>query len=227
MNSNLITGQELEDLSKSNPAYKKKSRQAIHKHKNLPFVLDGRTRMYDKTDPTIISYLKGEKIKRPATAKPSKGKETSKPKAQAKPKKEQPAASNQAIDIPDEIKSLAESGELTLEMAMSMSKTDLEKWRIYEVIKSTRTKTEKDRAMVIDKKLIRSLLSKIYSVDVNVFIPMKDKMLPDLAAVFGVDDPAKRLAAGKIIDDYVWRVQSQKKNIINKWLQKFKSKEVE
>jgi hypothetical protein len=109
---------------------------------------------------------------------------------------------------------------------MGLSKRDLEKIKIYEQVKEIKTKAEQRREGLIDKKLVRTIFGKLYEIDMNQFIPMKEKLIPDLAAIFGVKDESVKLKAGKRLDDELWKILGNVKREMNKFLNKVGEGEV-
>lgn len=220
-----------------------KTKRAIYKNKNLPYRQSvGGAREYNLSDSIIKKWLKGESIrptkpKPPAPkkqgkreAKPTKKPVTKKPaKKPAKPKPKKTPAPVAAltptphpgeIDIPDDIMALIESGELTAAHALGMSKLDLEKIRIYEQARKYRLETEIKRGELVNKKLIHTVFSRIYEIHLNQMLPMKDKLVPDLAAMFGVKDEKLKLKAAEKLDSEQWRVLNNIKRQINKFLER-------
>lgn len=252
MGSIEITGEELADECQKSG--RKISRQAIHKNKNLPFRIEGRTRMYDCNDPIIWAMLEGETItkkladeimgivpadpeKEPKAEKIKSAKpepKTSAKEPPAKSKKESPVKSkppksiNPVIkkkpDISQDLKNLIESGDLSIEAALSMTKTDLDKIKIWEDVLIRRQKRETDRKNFVPVSMLEIIFGKLAEVDLNQLGALKDKLVPDLAVAMEIKDDEKKVGAGKVIDDHVWKIMVSRKKIINDFLSEYGSK---
>lgn len=141
-------------------------------------------------------------------------------------KKSKPIPKLDPFDIPDHLKKLTDSGQITFAQAMKLSKTDLERIKIYEQIKEIKTKAEQRREGLIEKKLVRTVFSKFYEIDMNQYLSMKDKLIPDIAATLGATDEKLILKAAKILDDELWKILGNIKRVKNKFLKSVDEKEI-
>lgn len=226
-----ITADELAEVSG-------KTKRGIYKNKSIPYRQDGGAREYDFNSAEIQNWLnpkpkiKGvkpvkvkavkkvaEKKVKPKTVKAAPA--AVKPKSQAKP--EPP---RDPFEIPDHLKNIADSGQLTFEMAMSMSKTDLDKIKIYEQIKKTKVEAEVKRQDYIAKGLVKTLMHKLYEIDRNQLIPMKDRLVIDLSAIFKIDDDKLKVKAAEKLDEEFWGYLGSVKSEMNKFLKRHKGDEI-
>lgn len=237
MKKKLVNGSELAKMRKPDPV----SKQAVNKNKNLPFIMEGKDKYYDLTDPVIKKWLKSQPLKptkkaapkvkkkaavikkvskskvKPKPAKKSVNKKTVKKKAVKKPaKKKIPTLG----DIPDHLKKLADSGQLTFAKAMTLSKYELECIKLYEQIKEIKVKADDKRGLSIDRRLIKTVFSKIYEIEMNQLLPLKEKLIPDLSAIYGVKNEKLNIKAGKKLDDEIWKILGNIKIELNKFLKK-------
>ena len=97
-------------------------------------------------------------------------------------------------------------------------RADLERIKVAEQILDIRVKRQKMRDELIDRRLVRSVFSRLYTVDVNEFLTIKDKLMPDIAAIFGVNDPELIMKAGERMDDELWKTLKHIQKIINDFL---------
>lgn len=235
MKNKLITADELSEISG-------KTKRAIYKNKNLPYDDSEGQRLYDLENKIIKKWLKGESIrpvKKPATKSKRKTtvnktvskkivklklvNKTTKAIVKTGPKKQLDLKN---FEIDEHLKKLTDSGQLTFAAAMGLSKRDLEKIKMYEQIKEIKTKADQRREGLIDKKLVRIVFSKIYEIDMNQFLPLKDKLIPDLAAIFGSKDESAKLKAAKKTDDELWKILNNVKRMMNRFLIKVGEEEI-
>ena len=226
-----VTAGELAGMKKPKPV----SRQAVHSNKNLPYDLDGNIRLFDLNNSIIKKWLRGESISKPKIkVKPKKNKTTVKKttvkkktvKKSAKKKVTKKKTTIKIDDIPNHLKKISDSDQLTFNMAKKLTKRDLECIKIYEQIKDIKAKADERRGGNIDKKVIRTVFSKLYEIDMNQLIPMKEKLLPDLAAIFGCKDQSLLNKAAAKMDDEHYKYLSSVKSVLNKFLRGIKENEV-
>lgn len=217
---NILTADELSQISG-------KTKRAIYKNKNIPYDDSEGQRLYNIKDPLIKKWLNGEpisptkkadsKIKSKATVK----KKISNKKLNTKPAKKNVKASVISEgDIPDNLKKLADSGQLTFAKAMTLSKYELECIKLYEQIKEIKVKADDKRGLSIDRRLIKTVFSKMYEIEMNQLLPLKEKLIPDLSAVYGVKNEKLNIKAGKKLDDEIWKILANIKIELNKFLKK-------
>ena len=128
-----------------------------------------------------------------------------------------PAGEN---EIPDYLKDISDSGQLTFQQAKGMSKIELEKIKIYESIKKIRMETESKRNQLIARKMIRIVFGKIYEIDTNQFLTLKNKIIPEISGIMGCTDSAKLLESEKIVDSNIWETLKNVKFELDKFLKK-------
>lgn len=126
----------------------------------------------------------------------------------------------QKNEIPEYLKNIADSGELSFNQLVNLSKVEIDKIKIYEQIKQIRTKTEHSRKELVSRKLIKIIFGKLYDIDINEFLMLKNKIVPDLAGLFGCTDSEKMIEAEKKIDEECWKILKHIKIEIDKFLEK-------
>lgn len=147
-------------------------------------------------------------------------------------------------DIPDHLKSIIDSGDLTFEQALALSKTDLDKIKIYEDIKTRHQAREEKRHEMVQRRLIRGVFGRLYEIDNTQFLTLKTKIIPDLLSimsesveisadmvgkkieVFTGNRPETITAADKIIDDNCYKILDNIKREINKFLRTVKNEPI-
>ena len=122
--------------------------------------------------------------------------------------------------IPQELIDLIESGQLDINTIARMQKVDIDKIKSYHQIQKLKVDTAKARDELINKKLIRSVFSKLYEIDMSQFLTLKDKLIPDLSGIAGVNEEATKLQMGERMDEELWKVLKNVKREMNKFLMK-------
>ena len=199
------------------------SRPGIKKAVDTGRVIVGPDGDVDPEHPTNAEYLKirqgagaPDTRKREVKSEPGTSRATGKTKSAPKPAG--PAQPGQSAEIPEHLRALVDSGEISLSQIMSLSRPEVDKIKIYEQIKQTRVKTESTRRELISRKLIRVVFGRIYEIDQNEYLTIKDKVIPDIAAIFGCTDPEKMLEAGKRLDEELWKTLRHVQHVIDKFL---------
>jgi len=123
-------------------------------------------------------------------------------------------------DIPNYLKKMADSGDFTLVQFMGLSKSEADKIKIYEGLKQIRVKTQRDKQELISRKMVRVIFGKLYEIDTNQFLTLKNKVVPDIASIMGCVDASKMLEAEKRIDEELYKILKHIKIEIDKFLKK-------
>lgn len=199
-----------------------KSRQeisALIKSERIPAVTAGGVNYIDLENREIKDFIKiiDETRKIPQT------RQSSGPK---KSKKSKPVEAR-ADEIPEYLKSIADSSELSFSQLSELTKVEIDKIKTYEQIKQIRVKTQKDRRELISRKLVRVIFGKLYEIDVNEFLMLKQKIVPDLAGIFGSTDSEKMLEAEKRIDEELWKILRHIKSELDKFLKNHGAEPIE
>lgn len=112
-------------------------------------------------------------------------------------------------------------------ISSGMQKSELEKIKVIEQIKIQRLKRQIIRDELVSKKLIKSVFSKFYEIDMNEFLTIKDKLLPDIAAIFGVNDTTAIMKAGERMDEELWKVLKHIQQVKDRFLKSIKVEDEE
>jgi len=125
-------------------------------------------------------------------------------------------------DIPDYIKEMVDSGDLSFKQFISLSKSEADKIKIYEQLKQIRQDRLQKRKELIDIKFIKLIFGKVYDIDTNEFMAIKTRLKPNLSKIFKTNDDAVLLEAEKAIDEELWETLSRIKFEFDKFLEKLK-----
>lgn len=198
------------------------TRQAISKaikNEMLPVVIENGKKYINPVDPIVKEYAENIKSVREDKQKSTKPKKPVKVKGNKKAGKPDPVEEVEK-NIPDYLKKISDSGQLTYAQIKDMSKLDMDKIKIYEEIKQKRIKTAKDKNELISRKLVRIVLGKYYQIDTNEILTLKNKVVPDIASIMGCTEPEKMLEAEKRIDEELWKILKHIKKVRDDFIKK-------
>ena len=196
------------------------TRQAVSKAIQtgvIPTITVNGKPMINPGNPAVIEYARNALYSRSSGAKSAKISE-----AVADRKKKNAETLNPVIvtekDIPAYLKKMADSGNLSFEQFLGLSKSEADKIKIYEQLKQIRVHTDRDRKELISRKLVRVVMGKLHEIDVNEFLQLKTKIVPDIAGIMGCTDAAKMLECEKKIDEEMYKILRHVKHEIDKFL---------
>lgn len=147
--------------------------------------------------------------------------------------------------IPDYLRDMVDSGNLTPNVALMMPKAWMDKLKIYEQMKTIRQAREEKRRSLVSRTLIKAVFGHIYEIHTTQFLTLKTKIIPDLLSimsekrtitadmvgksveVFIGNRPETITAADKIIDGESYRVLEAVKREINKALKMIHDKPID
>jgi hypothetical protein len=94
-------------------------------------------------------------------------------------------------ELSDDLKKIIDSGKLTLEMVFRLPKVAIEKIDKYEKYKATKIKNDEQKNKLIKRELVDKFMGKIKSIDKNYILSLEDRIVDDLACIFGNTEPGK------------------------------------
>ena len=166
-----------------------------------------------------------------------------------KPEKPDPVElagkSKPSDQIPDYLRDMVDSGNLTPNVALMMPKAWMDKLKIYEQMKTIRQAREEKRRSLVSRNLIKAVFGHIYEIHTTQFLTLKTKIIPDLLSimsekrtitadmvgksveVFIGNRPETITAADKIIDGESYAVLEAIKREINKALKMIHDKPID
>jgi len=197
----------------------------------FPTVMIGGVKQVDLADPAVIEYENNarsrseDKPVKVAEQKPAQKSKSGKVTAQKKSEIKDPVVfdepkrgKNNDPVIPPEIIEKLEKNQLTAQMILSLPKAWVEKIKLYEQVKSISQKRRHDRRELIARKMLRMFCGKLYEIDMNEFMSVKIRAIPELAKIFKCTDEKVLLEAEKAIDDELWSVLSHVKIEIDRFI---------
>lgn len=138
-----------------------------------------------------------------------------------KPVKDIPPPEDTEDELPKDIYDRLDSGEtLTNTEIIKLPKGWVDKIKVYEQTKQIVQKRQQERKELLNKKLLRVTLGKLFEIHVNEFLTIKAKVVPDLAGIFQSTDSEKMIEAEKRLDEEFWKVLNHIKIEFNRFLKR-------
>ena len=93
--------------------------------------------------------------------------------------------------------------------------------KVLEQIKGLQLKNDEARNKLISRDLVQQVLTELKTVETAEFLSMGEKLAPEIASLFGVDDQTAILDAGKLIQIEVSQSLEHIEMTIDKFLKSF------
>lgn len=93
--------------------------------------------------------------------------------------------------------------------------------KVLEQIKSLQLKNDEARNKLISRDLVQQVLTELKTVETAEFLSLGEKLAPEIASLFGVDDQTAILDAGKLIQIEVSQSLEHIEMTIDKFLKSF------
>ena len=197
------------------------SRQAVYLAKDsglIPTVeIAGRV-MVDVNDKRVQDYANSRERKQGIRNGEEKPKTTRPVKVKSSILSENMQVGDLDREIPDYLKDIVDSNQLTFELMKMLSKSEMDKIKSYEMTKSIIQKREEASHQLIDRQLVIGIFGTLYDIDRAEFLTLKSKLVPDLAGIFGCTDAEKQIAAEARIEEELYKILGHIKIEIDKFL---------
>jgi hypothetical protein len=200
---NLVKQSELAEIAKV-------KRQAISyavKHDKLRTYSD--TNKINLDDPLTVTYLKNDSGNRQKAQAKSKKERGVKPRRKSKIKITGPE------DTPDYEISSDNPDERVQKLYWDIRKTK-------EAALKIEIERDKARGRLINRYLVQRVFAKLYTVDTNELLPLKDRLSSEIAAMIGVDDPELILKINKRIEKELYKALKHIKRLMDDFLESIK-----
>lgn len=132
----------------------------------------------------------------------------------------------QEEEIPEYLLEMIDTGQMSMQTLLGLNKYEVDKIKSYYQIQKIKVDTGKARKELVSRKIIRTVFSKLYEIDLNQFLTLKDKLMPDISAIAGVNDEELKLQIGERMDEELWKVLDTRKYEMNKYLLKVGEEEI-
>ena len=100
----------------------------------------------------------------------------------------------------------------------SFSQNDIKKVKDLETARKNAQDRKKSRGDLIDRKLVTTILGKIYTIEVNQIKPIADKSPSRIAAIFEDEDPEKILKVSQILSSDISDALNHIKHNVERFL---------
>lgn len=99
-----------------------------------------------------------------------------------------------------------------------LSATDIKKMKDLEAAKKSLQERMKSRGELIDRELVKIVLGRVYTVEVNQIKPVADKTPAKIAAIFENEDSKKIIAVSQLLSKELGDALKHVKHILDKFL---------
>jgi transcriptional regulator with XRE-family HTH domain len=106
------------------------------------------------------------------------------------PLPDQPAAAetDPSNPSPDEPRRQLDFSDLDLNGAAGLYKNEVDVRKAMEQTRSIQLKNDEARGILIKRDLVRTFFSEWYNIETTEFLTLAEKLSPEIAALFGIDD---------------------------------------
>lgn len=125
---------------------------------------------------------------------------------------------NQEYEISDDIKKLVDTNQLTLDIILKLPKVAIEKIEKYESYKTKKLKNEQEKKKLVSRELVDKFMDKIKTIDKNYILSLEDRIVDDLACIFGNTKPEKIQEARKRIHDEAVKILNYRAKELEKFV---------
>jgi hypothetical protein len=108
----------------------------------------------------------------------------------------------------------------------TLSKPILDRLKAIEEIRTKKQKRLKERNDLVRRDAVRRVFSKLFMIHVNQLRTLDRNIVPDIAAIYGDDNPTLNAEVSAVINGEVFKVLDQIKIEFNKWLEDFEVKPI-
>lgn len=185
------------------------TRQTINKLVKDGALIRGKDKKIDTRNPTNAAWLAARKF-----APPPK---TGLPAGAPPPPHQTPPVDDplHGLGIFDAEAMLEQVGALDFN---NLAKIHVDKAHKLETLLKVRVERQHKRRELIERTLVQSVFSKLYSVDVNELRTLGAKLAPALCGIMGCDDPEVVLAVEKTIDGEIIKSLAHIKRLMDEFL---------
>ena len=179
---------------------------------------EGRKKRILLADLNTVAYLNDRNSQRKKSVKPQSDNVSApisipdkhpqvQPSPTDTPKASSPSNTLKMIDLDDEDIDIS-----------SFSQNDIKKVKDLETARKNAQDRKKSRGDLIDRKLVTTILGKIYTIEVNQIKPIADKSPSRIAAIFEDEDPEKILKVSQILSSDISDALNHIKHNVERFL---------
>jgi hypothetical protein len=192
------------------------SREAIRKAIKANTINYSKGKLIDLEDELTILYI--QKIKNRKSGKKSDIENARKPK-----KKKTKVESAKSVPADSEVVETEETKIATVNENEYVEKHKLQCDKLKEDIEKIQIANAKARNDLIDKNFVVLIFNKIYSIDQNEFLQLKDVLTEKICNVAGINEPKLKLKIAELTNKELYKTQNHIKIEIDKFLDKLEA----
>lgn len=128
-----------------------------------------------------------------------------------------PQPKNQKTSSINKVKNILDFDDENINLA-DFSQTDIKKLKDLETARKAAQERKKSRGDLIDRKLVTTILGKIYTIEVNQIKPIADKSSSKIAAIFKDEDPEKILKVSQVLSSDISQALNHIKHSVERFL---------
>ena len=96
---------------------------------------------------------------------------------------------------------------------------DLKYRKELAITREKELKNERFRGQLVDRQTVSQVLNKVWSIHQSEFVPIANKVAPEIASMFGCEDPEKITAARNRLDAELWKVLGSIKRALQEYIE--------
>lgn len=178
----------------------------------------GRAAQINLDDAHTVQFITMCRENDQAKSQPPRAKTKVKAKPKVKPPTKDPLQMPELTDEDLESLDLEGIANGSFDGLKGLSKLHLDRLKAIEEILQRRQKTSQQRGELVERDLVRKVLSKLFAIHVNQFRVIDQNLSPEIAAVYANDDPTMQVKAATLINKEVYKILEQIKRLFTDWL---------
>jgi hypothetical protein len=192
-------------------------RSAITKAISRGVLFFKKDKFIDLDDPTTEAYISAKERRKDRQARNAKTKKEQRKKIEQSQKQESLSIKTIKPSKPAN-NSVPDYGDDDTDFTGVLEKNDLQCKKLKKDIEKLEIANAKARGQLISRDFVSRLFSKIYNIDVNQFLQLKDVLTTKISGVVGLDSPEDKLKITEIVNNELYKTQSHIQREIDDFL---------
>lgn len=134
-----------------------------------------------------------------------------------------PGAPKKRNGLAKHVRRQMELDEIDGSKVTGADRNQLDAEKAHEQIQALRIKNEKERGELIPRDLVKQVLNEVVAVETSELLVLGEKLAPEIASIFGVDDPPLVMEASKRVNLEVSKSLEHIERLIDKFLTSFQA----
>ncbi len=145
------------------------------------------------------------------------------PPPPAGPKSAQPRGSKTKTTngLTDHVRRQLDLNEIDKKQDVTAYKNQVDVGRAIEQMKALKFKNDRERNLFVSRDLVRHFLGELYQTETTELLTLGEKISPEIAALFGLDDQQAVLDVGRVIQKEISKTLEHVELTIDKFLKSF------